>query len=66
MAINCGLCGKPMKQSIGKVRIVYDKGSTIGRKVKNPDSNPQWHKECRAEGRRLQRKAEKKAIKGVK
>lgn len=63
MATNCGLCGLPMKQYVGKTRIVYDLGSTIGRKVKNPDSIPLYHGECRKDGRRKANKMRKQIIK---
>lgn len=63
MAKNCGLCGLPMKQSVGKTRIVYPLGSSIGIKIKNPDSIPLYHGKCRAEGRRKANKVRKQLIK---
>ncbi len=50
----CQHCGKPMLVAQGGIKRV---GMSM---VKNPDQDAQFHRECRAEGRRLRHKVFKK------
>lgn len=55
----CALCGKPLISPKGSKVEEIGEGGEVKRTWTNNDARALYHKECRKEGRRLARKAEK-------